>query len=119
MKKILIVVLSVFLGGFLCYATDVGERIQYRANNIEYGSSNSYVSKVKPSDKQGFYDVEITDIIQPAGKDSAVGVFVCTSNYILKQGDEITLYIPTMFAITPKKLYVSSISNNKIEFTSK
>lgn len=103
----------------MCYATDVGERIEYRANNIEYGSSNSYVTKVKPSDKQGYYDVEITDIIQPAGKNSVVGTFVCTSNYILKQGDEITLYIDALIAITPIKVYVSSISNNKIEFTSK
>lgn len=112
MKKILSLFL-LFIGSLSCYATKVGEEIYYRNSNFGYASVDTYLTKVEPSEKIGYYNIDITSIISPAGYNSAVGLFTYTTHYFLKEKDKIILYRSS----TAKTLVVSKISNNEIVFS--
>jgi hypothetical protein len=96
----------------------VGEKIKYENASLNFSSTDTYLTKVEPL-MNGFYNVEITTIISPAGSRSAVGMFTFTTSYTLKEKDKITLYESNYFSSSTKTitLIVSKISNNEIEFS--
>ena len=99
-----------------CYATKVGEKIYYRNSDLKFASVETYLTKVEPVNN-GYYEVELTSIISPAGDKSAVGLFTYTTHYILKENSNIVLYESNYFSSSTKTLVVSKISNNEIEFS--
>ena len=114
MKKLvlLFLILSISLS---CYATKVGGKIYYRNGDLEFASVETYLTKVEPALKEGYYDVELTSIIAPAGGKSAVGLFTYVTHYVLKEKDKIVLY--DYFDSKPTTIVVSKVSNNEIEFS--
>lgn len=116
MKKI--VLLFLFLSISLsCYATKVGAKVYYRNSDLGFASVETYLTKVEPALKEGYYDVELTSIIAPAGDKSAVGLFTYVTHYVLKEKDKIVLYESNYFSSKATTLVVSKISNNEIEFS--
>ncbi len=116
--KRLSIILILFLISFSCFAEKVGEKIKYENASLNFSSTDTYLTKVEPL-MNGFYNVEITTIISPAGSRSAVGMFTFTTSYTLKEKDKITLYESNYFSSSTKTitLIVSKISNNEIEFS--
>ena len=114
MKKLILLflILSISLS---CYATKVGGKIYYRNGDLEFASVETYLTKVEPALKEGYYDVELTSIIAPAGGKSAVGLFTYVTHYVLKEKDKIVLY--DYFDSKPTTIVVSKVSNNEIEFS--
>ena len=116
MKKT-IFLLTLFTISISCWATKVGEKLFYQNSNLGYQSVETYLTKVEPNIKEGYYNVDITSIICPAGEKSAVGLFTYTTHYTLKEKDRIVLYESNFLTSTSKTLLVSKISNNEIEFS--
>ena len=114
MKKIILLflILSISLS---CYATKVGGEIYYRNGDLDFASVRTYLTKVEPALKEGYYDIELTSIIAPAGGKSAVGLFTYVTHYVLKEKDKIVLY--DYFDSKPTTIVVSKVSNNEIEFS--
>lgn len=114
MKKLILLflILSISLS---CYATKVGGKIYYRNGDLGFASVETYLTKVEPALKEGYYDVELTSIIAPAGGKSAVGLFTYVTHYVLKEKDKIVLY--DYFDSKPTTIVVSKVSNNEIEFS--
>ena len=111
MKKI-ILFLILFTISISCYAITVGEKINYRTTDLAYTNVDTYLTKVEPTGKDGYYYVEITSIVSPAK--SAVGMFAFATHYYVKLKDKITLYKSDYFSVTPITLIISNISNNEI-----
>ena len=107
--------LSVF-----CFGTEVGQEIPYPPINTTFSDQGIFLTKVEPAMQEGYFYVEITTIISPSGSNSAVGIFTISTNYYLKEGDEITLYKYNPFSgNTPIKETVTSIKANSIELKQK
>lgn len=118
MKKV-ITLLSALLIGFCCYAEKVGEKIHYLNANLEYSRTETFLTRVDPIvGKDGYYNVELSTVISPAGGNSVVGMFTFVTHYTLKEKDSITLYKSDYYSTKPQTLIVKKISNNEIEFSS-
>ena len=117
MKK-LIIFLILLIFNICCFAEKVGEEIYYVNTPLEYSSTDTYLTKVEPvMGSDGYYSVELTTIVSPAGSTSAVGLFTIMTHYILKEKDKIVLYKNDFRSKKPTTLVVSKIANNEIEFS--
>lgn len=118
MKKIITLLALLFIS-ISCFAEKVGEKIYYLNAPLSYRTTDTYLTKVEPViGKDGYYNVEITTVISPAGSSSAVGLFTFTTNYTLKEKDSITLYKSDFYSTKAQTLVVKKIANNEIEFSS-
>ena len=111
MKKIflLFVLFSITIS---CYAIKIGEKVNYRTTNLEYTNVDTYLTKVEPAEKEGYYYVEMSSIVAPAK--SAVGMFSFTTHYYVQLKDKITLYKSDYFSTSPITLVITKIDNNEI-----
>lgn len=118
MKKIIAILALLFIG-FCCYAEKVGEKIYYLNAPLSYRTTDTYLTKVEPViGKDGYYNVEITTVISPAGSSSAVGLFTFSTHYTLKEKDSITLYKSDFYSTKATTLIVKKITNNEVDFAS-
>ncbi len=114
MKKIIFII-TLFLSTIYCYSNSVGDLLKYHAVGYKFSKVTTFLTKVEPLFKDGYYNIEITSIISPASGDSVIGTFTITSCYTVKENDKISLYYDNVFTLEKIILVVTKISNNEIE----